>query len=517
MASYLLGIDTGATVAKVVLFDLYGQAIHSVGQKVTTRYPAPGWTERDMDELWQSTSAAIRDLLTATGIQPQEIMGIGACGHGNGLYLLDRQGAALRPGIVSMDTRAADLVTGWQAQGIPEAIWPRILQPPYAGQPPALLRWLKRYEPERYGRIGAVLLAKDYIKFRLTGTITTDWSDISATGLLDLQPRSYTAELLEAYGIADIAGALPPIVESTAIVGGVSAEAARETGLQAGTPVAGGMFDVAAGALGAGIVAPGQCSTSAGTWGVTAVVNADVIASTRPIFNACYTPDSWLTVDASPTSSANLEWFIGEFCGEEQAEARRRGLSVYQVCGERIAALPPAGTSIVFHPFLFGAAGQPNARAGFYGLAGWHRRADLLRAVYEGVAYGHRSQVEQLLYAGARIESICLIGGGARSPVWAQMFADVLGRTIAVPQGVEIGARGAALGAGIGLGVYGSYVDAATRAVAIERVYTPDAAAAAHYRQAYAAYRQLDRAMRQPWDDLQRLERPEERRTTNDE
>jgi L-xylulokinase len=511
MATYLLGIDTGATVAKVVLFDLQGHVIQSAGQKVATTYPAPGWTERDIDELWHSTAAAIRAVLAAANIRPQEIAGIGACGHGNGLYLLDRQGAALRPGILSMDTRATDLVAAWQEQGLPAAIWPRILQPPYAGQPPALLAWLKRNEPERYARIGAALLAKDYIKYRLTGTLTTDWSDISATGLLDLQRRGYAADLLQVYGIAEIADALPPIVESTAIVGGVSAAAAHETGLQAGTPVAGGMFDVTAGALGAGVVAPGQCSTSAGTWGVTAVVGTGLIASQRPIFNASYTHDTWLAVDASPTSSANLEWFIGEFCAEEQAEARARRVAVYEVCGERIAALPPAGTSILFHPFLYGAAGQPAARAGFYGLAGWHRRIDLLRAVYEGVAYGHRSQVEQLLDAGTRIDSICLIGGGARSPVWAQMFADVLGRAIAVPQGMEIGARGAALGAGIGVGVYGSYADAATRAVAIERVHTPDAAATARYEAAYAAYRQLEQAMRQPWDTLQRLERPDGR------
>jgi L-xylulokinase len=408
-----------------------------------------------------------------------------------------------------MDTRAVDVVAMWRAEGVPDVVWPRILQPPYAGQPPALLRWLKIHEPVSYANIGAALLVKDYVKYRLTGTLTTDLSDISATGLFDVQRRGYAPELLDAYGIPEIAGALPPIVESTALVGQVTAGAARETGLQAGTPVAGGMFDVSAGALGAGVIAPGQGCISAGTWSVTSIVTTAPLASRLPIFTACYTPNTWLAVDASPTSSTNLEWFIAEFCAEEREAAQARGVSVYEVCAEQIAALPPAGTSIIYHPFLYGAASRPAARAGFYGVAGWHRRADLLRAVYEGVVYGHRGQVEQLFEAGARLHAARLIGGGARSPVWAQMFADVLDRQIAVPQGIEIGARGAALSAGIGAGVYADYGEAAARAVAVADVYNPDAAAAARYGAAYDVYRQLAQAMEAPWDELQRLERPE--------
>src|SRR5262249_44173662 len=158
----------------------------------------------------------------------------------NGLYLLDRQGAPARPGMLSMDTRATDVMADWQARGVLATIWPRILQTPYAGPPPALLPWLKRHDPDVYNRIRAALLAKDYIKYRLTGELTTDLSDISTTGLLDLERRNYAPELLDAYGIAEIAGALPPPVESSAPAGRVTAEAARATGLAQGTPVVGG-------------------------------------------------------------------------------------------------------------------------------------------------------------------------------------------------------------------------------------------------------------------------------------
>src|SRR3954454_1655326 len=366
MAEYLLGIDNGATVSKVVIFDLHGRAMQIASEQTAAHYPQPGWVERSTEQLWHSTAAAIRAAIGAAGIRPAQIIAIGTCGHGNGMYLLDRQGAPARPGILSMDARAGDVVADWQARGLLDAIWPRILQTPYAGQPPALLRWVKLHEPEVYACIGAALPAKDYIKYRLTGEPTTDLSDISATGLLDLQRRDYAPELLEAYGIPEIAHALPPIVASSAPAGRVTAEAARATGLAQGTPVVGGMFDVNAGALGAGVVAPGQACVIAGTWSVNAVVTSAPIASHSPIFNALNTLTTWLTIDASPTSTTNLEWFVAQFCAEERAEAHARGVSVYQVCGEQIAAHATAGTSIIFHPFLYGSNFQPAARAGFY-------------------------------------------------------------------------------------------------------------------------------------------------------
>jgi L-xylulokinase len=506
MDGYLLGIDNGATVSKVVIFDLHGQVIQVASEQTAARYPHPGWVERSTEQLWQSTAAAIRAALGAASIRPAQIMAIGTCGHGNGLYLLDKQGAPLRPALLSMDARATDVVADWQARSVLDTTWPRTLQAPYAGQPPALLCWIKQHEPEVYARIGAALLAKDYIKYRLTGALTTDPSDISATGLLDLGRRDYAPELLAAYGITEIAHALPPIVARSASAGQVTAEAARATGLAQGTPVVSGMFDACAGPLGAGVIYPGQLCITAGTWSVNALVAAAPVASQSTLFNAIYMPNSWLTIDASPTSTANLEWFVTQFCAEERAEAQARGISVYQVCGEQIAAHAPAGTSIIFHPFLYGSNAQSAARAGFYGLAGWHTRADMLRALYEGVVYGHLSQIERLLAAGTRVDSARLIGGGARSLIWAQMFADVLGLPIEVPQGSEIGARGAALCAGIGAGVYADYADAAARAVTIERTHAPDPAATARYRAAYGEYQRLADAMREPWERLQQLE-----------
>jgi L-xylulokinase len=507
MKPYLLGIDNGGTVSKAVLFDVDGHEVECASQKAQLLSPYGGWTERPLDELWQGTAAAIRTVLAAANIRPQQIVAIGTCGHGNGLYLLDQHKQPLRPGVVSMDSRATDIVANWRTSGVLDAVWPHTLQQCYAAQPPALLRWLKAYEPETYARIGAVLLIKDYIKYCLTGAVSTDLTDISATGLLDVRRGDYSAALLDAYGIPEIAEALPPVLASAARAGQVSAEAARATGLVAGTPVIGGMFDVSACALGAGVIEPGQGCLVAGTWSINAVVTTEPLAERSLFLNGRYTRDRWLAIEASATSCANLEWFVQEFCAEERAEAERRGVSVYEVCGERVAALPPANTSLIFHPFLYGFDTQPNARAGFYGIGGWHTRADLLRALFEGVAYGHLAHVERLRAAGATLAGARLTGGGARSPVWRQMFADVLGVPIEVVAGSEIGARGAALSAGVGVGVYSDYADAVAQGVAVAQRYSPDAAAGARYRAAYEAYRELARTMQQPWEQLQRLGR----------
>ncbi|GAB4201648.1 MAG: FGGY-family carbohydrate kinase [Roseiflexaceae bacterium] len=505
MGEYLLGIDCGATVTKAVIFDLAGRELCSASQTAEASYPHPGHVERDTARLWQSAATAVRGALEAAGVAGAEVVAVGVCGHGNGLYPLDRQGEPLGPGILSMDTRAAAIVAGWEAQGLPERLWPQILQSPYAAQPPALLRWLKQHQPERYRRVGAVLLAKDVVVARLCGTLGSDTTDMGATGLLDLRQRAYAPELLDAYGIAEIAGALPPLRESAELAGHVTREAAQATGLLAGTPVVAGMFDVTAGALGAGATKPGQACLIAGTWSINAVVTEAPLAQRDLFLNSAYTPGRWLAVDASATSCTNLEWFVTHCCGEERAEAQARGVSVYDLCAEQVGRLAPHEPTPIFHPFLFGSNVQASARAGFYGIAGWHTKAHLLRALFEGVVYGHQSHVEKLRAAGAEIAAARFIGGGARSAVWSQIFADALGLELEVPAGSQIGARGAALCAGIGAGVYDDYADAAARAVTIERRHRPDPQAAPVYHERYAAYRQLLDVMRAPWDQLDRL------------
>lgn len=506
MGQYLLGIDNGSTVSKAALFDLNGKEIAIASCAADTAYPHPGWTERDMEVLWQSTAEAIRGVLAKSKVSAGEITAIGNTGHGNGVYLLDKQCRPLRAGIQSMDTRAADIVAEWTARGLYPRIFEFTTQSLWAAQPNALVAWVKRNEPENYARLGAILLCKDYVKFRLTGEISTDFTDMSGGSLMDVRNRRYSRELLELYDISEAYDALPPLRQSFEIAGQVTPQAAEETGLAPGTPVVGGLFDVDASAVGCGAINPGQACVIVGTWSINEVVTKQPVLNPDLFMSRLFAvPGCFLAIEASATSATNLEWFVRQCCGDERAEAKRRGVSVYDVCNEQVASIPPGGANIIFHPFLYGSNVQATARAGFYGIAGWHTRAHLLRALYEGVVFCHTSHIEKLRAAGAEIQSVRLTGGGSRSEIWTQIFADTIGVPMEVSDGSELGARGAALSAGVGVGVYRDYSEAVQRAVTITRVQEPIAGNAPSYQARFAEYQRLVQVMQVPWEELNRL------------
>lgn len=506
MAQYLLGIDNGSTVSKAALFDFHGKEIAVASCKADTEYPHPGWTERDMEMLWQSTASAICEVIARSGAQPEEIAGIGNTGHGNGVYLLDKQGRPLRNGIQSMDSRAADVMNEWRQRNLHSQVFPFTIQSFWPAQPNALLVWLKVNEPQNYERLGAILMVKDYIKYRLTGEITGDYTDMSASSLMDVRNQCYSRELMALYGLSEAYEALPPLKQSSEMIGRVTPAAAQETGLAAGTPVVGGLFDVDASAIGAGALHVNQACLVMGSWSINEVITKEPIVDPSLFMTTLFAePGLFLTIEGSATSATNLEWFVNQCCGDERAEAKRRGISVYDVCSEEVASLPPGSTNIIFHPFLYGSNVQPSARAGFYGVAGWHTRAHLLRALYEGVVFGHLSHIEKLRTAGAQINTARLAGGGSRSPVWSQMFADTIQVPMEVSDGNELGARGAALSAGIGAGIYSNYAEAVREAVSVVRVHDPVPASTSLYLERYAEYQRLLQVMQAPWEALNKL------------
>ncbi len=504
---YLMGIDNGLTLSKAAIFDLEGRTVGVASRKIEVQYPKPGYTERDMDLVWQKTAEAIHEVVEASGIAPNNILAVGNSGHGNGLYVTDRDGKAFRPSIASMDGRAAEIMDEWnQPGGVHDQAFPLVHQSCWAGQPRVLLAWLKQHEPDSYRKIGKVMLCTDYIKYRLTGVHTTDYSIISGSGLFDSPNRSYSRELLEIYGIPEILPALPQPVWGHEIAGHVTPEAARLTGLAAGTPVTGGLFDIDAAAIGSGVISEGVLCIVAGTWSINEVVTKDPIVDKRLFLSSLFAiPGMWLTLEGSATSATNLEWFVNNFCYEEKQEAQARGISVYDVCNEKVASLAPGSTDVIFHPYLFGSDVQATARAGFYGLGAWHTKAHVLRALYEGVVYGHMSHIEKLRAAGAVIEKARMTGGGSHSQVWTQMFSDALQLPIEVPEGAEVAARGVALAAGIGAGVFRDYADAVARVVKVERVHRPNPEAGAAYLARYREYTHILEAMKEPWDRLAKL------------
>lgn len=507
MAEYLLGIDNGSTVSKAAIFNLQGKELAVSSRVVDIDYPKPGWTERNMASIWSSTADAIREVIADARVNPGEIMGIGVTGHGNGIYFLDKHGEPLRPGIASLDSRASKIVDDWNEQGLHARVFPITLQAFWPAQPNALLAWFKQNQPDVYQKIGTAFLIKDYIKYCLTGDISTDFTDMMGTSLMDVTRRAYSVDLLEMYGIPEILKALPRPAESFELVGTVSADAAKLTGLKAGTPVVGGLYDIDGSALGAGVVNPGQACIVAGTWSINDIITSKALVDPKILMTRGYTiPGLWISIEASATSTANLAWFAKNFCYEEQLNAKARGLSVYEICNELVESLPPEEIKLFFHPFLFGSNVQANARAGFYGLAGWHTKSHMLKALYEGVVFGHLSHMNVLRSAGAEMDVVRLTGGGSRSKVWTQIFADVMQLSMEVPDGIEVGARGAAMNAGIGVGIYADQYEAAEKAVKVLRRQQPNAELSGRYQTAYKEYVSLLKAMHDRWDEFSALE-----------
>lgn len=501
MGDYLLGLDAGNTVIKAVIFDLDGREVAHACREGHSRMPKPGHVERDLGEFWENAQGVIRACIAGAGVDPREIRAIGCAGHGNGLYALDRGGAPLI-GIQSLDTRAGALAEELEAAGVGDITAAIGRQRPWPAQTPTLLAWLARNQPDIFATIGTVFLAKDYVTYRLTGERVSDMSDMSGCGLIDLDRRAYDARLLAAFGLGGSEDLLPRLVESDEIAGRVTADAAARTGLAEGTPVVGGLFDVVASALGSGVTRSGGASIIAGTWSINQVI-VDSARLAGPVFMwSTYDRRRYMAMENSATSAANLEWMVREFFHDGPA-----GVSPFDRACELAASVPPSPAAPFYHPFLYGAQTDGNARAGFYGVGGWHDKAALMRAVLEGVVFGHRWHVERLRAAGVDFADAVLSGGGSRSRVWPQIFADILGLPVTVTRSRETGALGAAIAAGTGIGLFHDFGDGAARMVRPERTLEPDPRLAQLYDARYGIYGLMTERMTPVWKRMAELGR----------
>jgi L-xylulokinase len=512
MPKYLLGTDNGGTVAKAALISLDGREVAVAGRKTEMLSPRPGHTERDVDCLWRATADSIRAVLAESHVPPEEVVCVACTGHGNGLYLVDKQGRPVRNGINSTDSRAKDYVARWYADGTHRAVLSATMQSLWPGQPNALLAWLRDHEPETMRKAGWALMCKDYIRFRLTGQFHGELTDMSGTSLVNVADGDYDMRVLEAFGLAGLRDLLPPIKRPEEILGEVTAQAAAETGLRPGTPVAGGLFDIDACALACGITDESQLSLIAGTWSInqfisrTPVIDEDLFMCSRYCI-----PGYYLVPEASATSASNLEWFVTQFM--EPLAAMSPGApaaagpagprtSAFDLVNDLVARTSPEDAAIIFLPFLFGSNADPDAKACFLGLNGWHSRGHVLRAVQEGVVFGHKAHVDRLLRFRPPAGSIRLTGGAARSRVWQQMFADVFQVPVEIPSGTELGALGAAICAGVAAGCFANYEDAVRAMVRVADIRQPDPARRDVYVRKYDRYKLALEALGRVWKDL---------------
>ncbi|MFE1175763.1 FGGY-family carbohydrate kinase [Streptomyces sp. NPDC058773] len=496
MRKLLLGVDAGQTVTKAVLFDATGRQVARGSVKVPLTSPRPCWVERDMDEVWRAAQLAVRRCLAEAGpAAGRQVAAVGLSGHNDGLYAVDARHAPVRAAVVAMDTRAHTVLDGWRDT----PVWPRALarsgQVPFAASPAAVLAWLHRHEPAALERSRWLMFCKDWLRLKLTGEVATDPTEASAS-FTDVHTHAYSPELLELYGLGELAGKLPPVLPCDAVAGHVTAEAAAATGLTAGTPVVTGAHDVDAAALGIGGIAPGDLTLIAGTFSVSQVVSNRVVTDPRWQVRNFLRPRQWMTMSTSPAAVAALEWFL-RVVEVPTGPAE----SVYDVIAREVGAHLAGPSEVLFHPFLYGSPHGRPASGTFLGLRGWHTRGHLLRALLEGVVLNHRWHVDALSSALPVTGVTRLTGGAARSGVWAQMFADALDRPVEVPHVEESAARGAALLAATAVGLLGGIDDARALGTA-GRCHEPDAGRVAVLGEAYQVYLTAVEALGPVWERL---------------
>ncbi len=501
---YLMGIDNGGTFSKAALFDETGNQVSSCSVPVTVLTPEPGYTERDMEELWSSNAAAVRETIGKSGIDPRDIAGVSFSGHGKGLYLVGEDGSAVYRGILSTDTRAWEYVKKWKENGVREKVFEKSCQDILACQPVSLLAWLRDHEPEVLKRTKYIFMVKDYIRYRLTGEAFAEYSDSTGGNLVNLRTGDYDRELLALFGLQEIYDKLPPLRCSAEICGYVTREASAETGLPLGIPVAAGMFDVNACGIATGLSDEKQMCMIAGTWSINEFIRKEPVLNGTVALNSMFCiPGYFLVEESSPTSAGNLEWFIRQLMGGEAEEALRAGQSVYDTANQWAATIEPWDCRVVFLPFLNGSNENPLAKGSFMGLTPYHTRKHMLRAVYEGIVFSHLTHVKKLLRNREAPASIRLSGGAANSPVWVQIFADVLQIPIDVVAGRETGAQGAAMAAGIAAGIYPDYKTAIEKTVKITGTVFPRREYKEIYEEKYQVYQEVICALNGVWQHFE--------------
>ncbi len=495
-----IGLDCGLTVTKAVIFDETGRPKTIASARVGQQSPEPRWVERDVDELWEAGARAIREALKKADVEGADVVGVGVTAHGDGLYLVDAHGKPTRPGILSLDTRAHQVVERWEEDGTSAKALEVTGQAPYPASPAAILAWLVEYEPDVVERSSWALACKDVIKQRLTGEVSADPTEAS-TSFTDPQTQEYSEAAVEVYGLGDQGGLLAPIVGCCEVAGTVTDEAAAQTGLAAGTPVVSGLHDVDASAVGIGCFEPGQMALIAGTFCINEVIGAKPIKDERWLARNFVGKGRWQHMSLSPASAGNLEWYVGKLSPVEYERAEEAGVDPFGFVEPEIAQIENDDSRILFFPFLYGSPHGAAPSGTFVGIRGWHERGHMLRAVLEGVVFNHRTHVDWLRES-FEVSEARLTGGATRSKRWSQMFADCLDLPVVLTDAAEAGALGAAMCAMVGAGVHDSLAAAQEACVRITDRLEPEAEGHRRMDEAYGRYQCVLEQLAPVWREL---------------
>ncbi|HET7233954.1 MAG TPA: xylulokinase [Longimicrobium sp.] len=493
MAGAFLGVDVGTSGVKAILVDPTGEVVASATTALTLNTPRPGWAEQEPEAWWRASVASIRQVVgAAPGVR---VGGVGISGQMHSSVFLDKAGAVIRPALLWCDGRTtAECAQITARVGGEERLRDLAANPALEGFTLPKVLWLRNHEPDAFGRLATVLLAKDYVRYRLTGVLATEPSDASATLMYDTARLRWSSEIMGAMALP--MSLLPAVGGSHEILGKVTAGAAGLTGLAEGTPVVGGGADNACGAAGVGVVAPGEAVASWGTSGtVLAPMDRPHVDPAMRAHTFCHVvPGTWYLMGVVLSAGGAFAWHREQLARELAAAP-----DAHARLDEEASAIAPGADGLTFLPYLQGERTphrDASARGAFIGLTLAHTRAHMTRAVLEGVCFALRDSVSILRELGVAPQELLLTGGGAKSAFLRRLQAEVYGLPVKTVNREEGPAYGAALLAAVGAGAFANLGDAALATLTRTDPERPSGSAHAAYDAPYRRFRALYPALR---------------------
>ena len=503
---YLIGIDLGTSGTKTVLFDENGNVIASKTAEYPMYQPQNGWAEQKAGDWYSAAIETLKSVVSA--VNPEDIAGIGISGQMHGLVMLDENGDVLRPSIIWCDQRTAEECVEIEKLVGRERLIEITANPAMTGFTAAKIMWVKKHEPQLYEKCRHILLPKDYVRYKLTGKFATDVSDASGMQLLDVKNRCWSDEVLEKLGIDK--SLLAKVYESPEVTGYITDEAAKLTGLNIGTIVVGGAGDNAAAAVGVGVVRDKTAFTTIGTSGVVFAHTSEMIVDPKGRVHTfcCAVPDAWHVMGVTQAAGLSLKWFCDNFCGEDKLEAKKLGVDAYYLTDKKAIQSPIGCNRLIYLPYLMGERTpylDPDCRGMFFGLSAMHTKADMIRAVMEGVTYSLRDCIEVLREIGIDIFDMAVCGGGGTSKLWRSMIADSYGCRVKTCTSKEGPALGAAILAGVGAGIYKTVEEACDKMIKFNASEQPNIGNSEKYNKVYDIYKKLYHNVKEIYKDLKEI------------
>ena len=496
---YVFGIDVGTGGTRALLINRQGDVLASATEEhAPFASPRIGWAEQHPEDWWRACRVAVRKVLRLADISPDEVACVGFSGQMHGAVMLDEQDRPVRPALIWCDVRTEDQCRELDRKIGAERVVQLTCHPALSNFTLPKLLWVREHEPGNWKRVRSVMLPKDYARFRLTGDRATDVTDASGTLTLDVENRRWSCEMVRAAEIDD--RLLPALFESPEVCSKVSAQGAADTGLRPGTPVVAGAGDQAAGATGLGIVSSGAVSATIGTSGVVfAATDRPALDPKGRLHTFCHAiPGRWHVMGVTQAAGLSLRWFRDQFgAGSDD------GRDAYERLGDEASKISAGCDGLLWTPYLMGERTphlDPQARAALVGLTASHKRAHVIRAILEGVAFSLRNSFTILAEMEVPVRTVRLGGGGARSSLWRQIQADVYGNEVEIVEAEEGAAYGAAILAGVGVGLWPTVDAACAASVRVASRVRPQPDAVVVMNQAYSLYCRVYHATRAIFD-----------------